>query len=78
MVNPDRLRQYASSDKANVVLGTAFQKSPEGPQARTQLQTPRAHFLNTRDVELNCSTELGQVVPGVDLTRRHGTKGLQN
>jgi len=39
MVNLERLRQYASSDEANVVLGTTFKKSPEGPQARTQVRT---------------------------------------
>lgn len=74
MVNLECLRQYASCDEANVDRGTTFKKPPEGTQARTQIQTPSGAFPQHRD----CCTELGQVVPDVDPTRTHGTKGLQN
>jgi hypothetical protein len=44
MVNLEGLRQYASCDEANVDQGTTFKKSPEGPQARTQIQIPSGAF----------------------------------
>jgi hypothetical protein len=54
MVNLEPLRQYASSDEANVVPGTTFKKSPEGPQARTQVWTSLGRISSTPEiVELN-------------------------
>jgi hypothetical protein len=37
MVNPECLRQYASSDEATSIRGTTFKKAPEGPQEKTQV-----------------------------------------
>ena len=74
MVNLEPLRQYASSDEANVVPGTTFKKSPEGPQARTQVWTSLGRISSTPEiVELNSARECLVLTP-----RKHGTKGLQN
>lgn len=77
MVNLERFRQYASSDNANVDLGTTFKKSPERIRRQRFLYTyraSRAHFFNTR----HCCTALSARKFLMLTPRKHGTKGLQN